>query len=204
MKTTIKSFGNLFKKTPTRNFSLFPFTKKGNFHTSNKLKNFNQKISPMQNPLKISPTNFINNSVRKNFCETSQNKFSLELLLPNFDKFTMNFDDNSTFKDVANSIQKNFKFENIEFRTWNHSIIALGNDLNSTLVSRKFVFLRIDTFEWQLVNYSNMRENFNEAFDDCKIFIYFFINFLLIFITFVNFLLIFITFVNFLLILFKI
>lgn len=181
MKTSkINSFfrnGNFFLRNNT-NKSLFNFMNIGkkNFITNNSLnykKNITNFGSNSSNFLNLNSTknNFlIKNLEKKNFCQTAEvQKFSIELLLPNFDRFSMDFDETSTFKDVANSIQKNFKFENIEFRTWDHSNIALGNDLSSTLTSRKFVFLRIDTFEWQLINYSNMKNNFNEAFDDCNL-----------------------------------
>jgi hypothetical protein len=153
--------------------TFFPFSKytRRNFLTNNKtfndVVNNNSVINKMLSSNKFTLSS---NLQKKNFSVKTSTiqKYSIELLLPNFDKFSMDFEENATFKDVANSIQKNFKFENIEFRTWDHSIIALGNDLNSTLLSRKFVFLKIDSFEWQLINYSNLKKNFNEAFDDCK------------------------------------
>ena len=173
MKTSIKSCfsKNLFKNKNTK--SLFPLLTKRNFF----IKNSQPQID--QNQIKKIQTknfNFPQNFQRKNFCvNLNKINYSVELLLPNFDKFNMEFDENSTFKDISNSIQKNFKFENIEFRTWDHSKIALGNHLNSTLTSKKFVFLKIDTFEWQLINYSNMIKNFSGAFDDCKKFLDFFL-----------------------------
>jgi hypothetical protein len=155
--------------TQANKFFPFATNTRKNFITNNKtFNNENNQIPNLQtilsNKFCVSP-----NLQKKFFAEkTATNKYSIELLLPNFNKFTMDINENLTFKDVANSIQKNFKFENIEFRTWDHSNIALGNDLITALLSSKFIFLKIDSFEWQLMNYSNIRNKFSEAFDDCK------------------------------------
>lgn len=102
-------------------------------------------------------------------------EYSIKLILPNFIKPTIKISKNLTFKDLSALIKKSFNFENIEYRTWDHSIISMGNDLRSCLDSGNLIFLRIDNFEWQLLNYDLTLNENSEVFKEGK-FIRIFIN----------------------------
>lgn len=67
---------------------------------------------------------------------------------------------------MSSKIKKSFNFENIEFRTWDHSVISLGNDLRSCMESGNLIFMRIDNFEWQLLNYDLIAEENSNVFSN--------------------------------------
>lgn len=90
--------------------------------------------------------------------------YSIKLILPNFIKPTIKLSKNSTFKDLSTAIKKQFNFESIEFRTWDHSRISLANDLSSCMESGNLIFMRIDNFEWQLLNYDLISSENSDVF----------------------------------------
>jgi hypothetical protein len=118
------------------------------------------------------------NNTCKHFCTIAQEiqedikenninhqEYKIKIILPNFLKPIININKNATFKELATMIKKNFNFESIEFRTWDHSTISLGNDLNSCIESGNLIFLKIDNFEWQLLNYDFIVQSYNDIFE---------------------------------------
>lgn len=106
-----------------------------------------------------------------NLNKNSHQSYSIKVILPNFKKPSFFLDKNSTLKDLAALIKKEFNFEKIEFRTWDHSSISLGNELKSCLESGNLIFVKIDSFEWQFVNYDFISKNFSEVFEERKTYI---------------------------------
>jgi len=94
----------------------------------------------------------------------NEEDYSIKMILPNFIKPTIKISKNSTFKDLSTVIKKQFNFESIEFRTWDHSRISLANDLSSCMESGNLIFLRIDDFEWQLLNYDLISSEYPDVF----------------------------------------
>jgi len=97
---------------------------------------------------------------------TQIDEFKIKLILPNFIKPIIKINKNSTFKELSLLIKKHFNFENIEFKTSDHSIISLGNDLKSCLESGNLIFMRIDNFEWQLLNYNLITKEYCDIFSE--------------------------------------
>ena len=108
--------------------------------------------------------NEINNQIPTN----SNEDYNIKLILPNFIKPSFIINKNATFKDLSVVIKKSFNFENIEFRTWDHSTISLGNDLRSCMESGNLIFMRIDNFEWQLINYDLISKDNSDVFNESK------------------------------------
>jgi hypothetical protein len=96
----------------------------------------------------------------------AQEEYTIKLILPNFIKPIIKISKCSTFKDLSAIVKKSFNFESIQFRTWDHSVISFGNDLRSCMESGNLIFMRIDNFEWQLLNYDIISEKNSDVFNN--------------------------------------
>jgi hypothetical protein len=83
--------------------------------------------------------------------DTNTNLNSLKIILPNSKQTEVVLDQNTAIEDLEKAIKKTGHYENIEFRTWDNSIISKSSSLQSCFGINNFIFLQIDKTEWQLL-----------------------------------------------------
>jgi hypothetical protein len=89
------------------------------------------------------------------FKGVSKSNFStlyFDLILPNLQKQKISIEDDSSLDDLEKEIKKHYKYEKIEFRTWDNAKIGKNNELSSIMSRNDPVFVKINTFEWQILN----------------------------------------------------
>jgi hypothetical protein len=80
----------------------------------------------------------------------------INLILPNFKKISVNLEDNSTFNDIEDGLRKQKYMEKIQFRLWDHAVIAKSNELKTFFENNEMFFFRYDYNEWQVVSKENV------------------------------------------------
>lgn len=108
---------------------------------------------------------------RKTFCETNNTLASIKIILPNQKNADINFNANSTFKDIEQEIRKTGNYESVEFRTWHNSKISKANDTKPSFDHSDMIFLQIDRTEWQMLEnpYIKSEQNNQDNFLDINI-----------------------------------
>jgi hypothetical protein len=100
-------------------------------------------------------SNFISNQIsqicKRNFT-TALPATSLKITLPNLQSKEFQISDNLTLKDLTEDLKKVHNYEDIEYRTWDNSILAKTSNLNEILSKNDPFFIRINKMEWQILN----------------------------------------------------
>lgn len=76
--------------------------------------------------------------------------------MPNLKQVSLDLGEQPTFGDIEKEL-KNMKYlERIEFRTWDHSSIPRGNEVDTFFENNEMFFYRYDQLEWQIVSKNNI------------------------------------------------
>lgn len=92
-----------------------------------------------------------------NLIKTASSKKFSEFLLNyehNYNKYSIKLNESTTFEDLEKELKKTRFFENLEFKSWDDSLVSIKNSVISS-TNKDMIFLRFNKEEWKEISRIN-------------------------------------------------